>query len=558
MTTKLKSIFGKPKWITGLSLVIILLYFLPFLYQGKDSHILVHDNLDSNVTWVKTLLNSGEFFSSPDTKIQNVFNGIPRSSLYGTYDISLIWFKLFGMYYGYIFNKLLMSVIAFFGMCFLLRKIIEPEKDIEFISISVALLFALLPFWSFTMSVCGLPIVLYAFLNIRDGEKHYKNWLIIGIFAFYSSLFLSGVFFILILLCLLVYDIYRNKKINKPFVLAIGTLGILYLISHFQIFYSFLFNSDYTSHRVEMVVRELTFDESYKRAFSMFTKGQYHAHSLHNYILYPVILVGILQFFFKKRSMKYLLILIFILLTSLLYGFLNWKSMASFFTKLMSIIPIQLNRFHFLHPLFWYLLLGLALTFVARQFKFGKLIVVPILIFQLYFVLKHHEFITQKNGPAYNKFYSEELFEEAKKFIGKPQKSYRVISLGLHPSIALYNGFYTLDGYFPDYPLEHKHNFRKVIAKELDKNKKLQKYYDNWGSRCYAFSSQLARKYWDTKPRKVKKLEFDFKALKALGGEYIFSSAEIDTKNTKGIKLLKVFEHPNSQWKIHLYQIVIN
>ncbi len=557
MRSKIQSILVNSKWHIICSLFLILLYFSPFIYFGEDSHIVIHDNLDSNVSWVKTVLNSGEFFSAPNKKISQVFNGISRSSLYGTYDFSLIWFKLFGMYFGYIFNKIIMSVLGFFGMYYLLKKIITPRKSSLLIITGVALLFSLLPFWSFTLSVSGLPLLLFAFLNIRDGEKHYSNWVIIVLFPFYSSLVLSGIFFIIIMGLLFIYDLYKNRKINVPFIMGLILMGGMYLISHFPIFYSFLIDSDYVSHRTEMVIREINFNESYKRWKSMFVSGQYHAHSLHTYIIYPILLVFVIKLFIKKKDKIYIATIAFLFVTSVLYGILNWKTTVPFFSKIMAIFPLQISRFHFLHPMFWYLLLGIALVFVSKRYKYGNFLVIGILFFQLIFILKNHEFITQKDNPSYSRFYSEQLFDDINDFIGKPQDSYRVVSIGIHPSIALYNGFYTLDGYFPDYSLEYKHKFRKVISKELDKSPYLTRYFDTWGSRCYAYTRELSGAYHlNPNPKTVTNLEFDFEALKNMGGKYIISSAAIEVANIEELELLKVFEHARSEWKIRLYELV--
>lgn len=44
-------------------------------------------------------------------------------------------------------------------------------------------------------------------------------------------------------------------------------------------------------------------------------------------------------------------------------------------------------------------------------------------------------------------YYAVDLFRQIQTYIGKPQRSYRAASIGLHPSIAQYNGFYALDTY---------------------------------------------------------------------------------------------------------------
>ena len=64
------------------------------------------------------------------------------------------------------------------------------------------------------------------------------------------------------------------------------------------------------------------------------------------------------------------------------------------------------------------------------------------------------------------------LFQEIKDHIDLPLEDYRVASIGLHPAIAQYNGFYTLDSYNNFYPLTYKYQFRKIIENELEKNKR--------------------------------------------------------------------------------------
>lgn len=44
-----------------------------------------------------------------------------------------------------------------------------------------------------------------------------------------------------------------------------------------------------------------------------------------------------------------------------------------------------------------------------------------------------------------------------------------MISVGIYPAAAAYNGFHCLDGYSNNYPLEYKHAFRQIMEGELDK-----------------------------------------------------------------------------------------
>ena len=109
------------KRIILLAQFTILLYYLPYFILGENSNILIHDNLDSNVTFVEILLNNDAVFSFPSKVVNQVLNGVPRHIICATYDISLIIFKIFGVYFGYVINKLFVSLIGFWGIFLLLR-----------------------------------------------------------------------------------------------------------------------------------------------------------------------------------------------------------------------------------------------------------------------------------------------------------------------------------------------------------------------------------------------------------------------------------------------------
>jgi hypothetical protein len=164
----------------------------------------------------------------------------------------------------------------------------------------------------------------------------------------------------------------------------------------------------------------------------------------------------------------------------------------------------------------------------------------------------------RSGNPTYREFYSESLFQEIRDYIDKDQADYRVISIGLEPSISQYNGFYTLDAYLVNYPLEYKRQFRKIIEKELEKNKDLRNYYDTWGCRCYIFVDELGFETMAFKGKniKIKKMQLNTGILKSMGGEYVFSAVEITNYEENNLKLMKVFEREDSPWKIYLYKLI--
>src|SRR5699024_10753747 len=127
---------------------------------------------------------------------------------------------------------------------------------------------------------------------------------------------------------------------------------------------------------------------------------------------------------------------------------------------------------------------------------------------------------------SWNDFYATDMFSEIIDYIGKDTSTYKVGSVGLYPSIALYNGFYCIDGYSNNYSLEYKHEFRKIIAEELEKDDDLKTYFDEWGNRCYLFSSEIPFQYYFTKNSKMEIEDWDvnINQLKNMGCDYILSA----------------------------------
>ncbi|MEI6646556.1 MAG: DUF6044 family protein [bacterium] len=220
---------------------------------------------------------------------------------------------------------------------------------------------------------------------------------------------------------------------------------------------------------------------------------------------------------------------------------------------------VQWDRVHWLHPLVWYVGLAGLLVVWGRMLRprYGQIFIICILIFQGAILLGHADYIQSalSKNPSWREFYATEQFETIRNFIDKPVDKYRVVSLGLYPSIALYNGFYCLDGYCVNYSLNYKRNFRRVISGELEKSENLQSYFDNWGSRCYLFSNEVGKNFLQTKTKAISitKLDLDLNMFVQMGGQYIISAVEIKNPQKSGLKLLKVFDDPQSAWRIWLY-----
>jgi hypothetical protein len=160
----------------------------------------------------------------------------------------------------------------------------------------------------------------------------------------------------------------------------------------------------------------------------------------------------------------------------------------------------------------------------------------------------------QINQPSYIEYTDPELFTRIATHIGLPKSDYRVVSIGMHPAVSLLNGFYALDAYQTNYPLEYKKQFRRIIASELERSPELKDYFDTWGSRCYVFT-ELGQEYLLGKNSGafIETLCINTAELRRMGGKYIFSAVPI--RNAASLTLVEDGIFEGKYWKIYLYRL---
>ena len=157
--------------------------------------------------------------------------------------------------------------------------------------------------------------------------------------------------------------------------------------------------------------------------------------------------------------------------------------------------------------------------------------------------------------------YATELFKEIEDFIGKKKDDYKVINLGIHPSIAQYNGFYSIDGYIPNYPLSLHTKFQKINEKEYEKKQFFGEKNITISNGVYLISSELSQDcdeycFKKVTNKSIKKFEVNINELKKSKVEYIFSSIKIQNTDKIGIEFQEIFEKQKYPYIIYLYKII--
>ena len=555
---------------------LVVAYLAPFVVLRQNAHFTINDNLDWITAWL-VLVKSGTVFELTGT-VNQMLGELPRSCLPSGFNVITWLYLILPPFRAYLINLLLVHLTAFVGMYLLLKHYVLPASHQRWLAWAGAASFATLPFYTvYGLSIAGQPLLFYAMLNAYYDRKMTVNVLLIVIFALYSSLPLVGVFILTFLGLAALYDYWQHRMMRPKFWGAIALLSCSYVITEIWLIYNAFFSSGFVSSREEINRLLLGQARDWHGVQALIVEnlvnGQYHAVSLHKYILGIAVPLALLTGWRHKREYKSILLLLTLALgISIFYGFRYSEFFISAVAGNSFLNAFQIQRFHWLHPLLWYTIFAFCLAVIANIRYIGKIVAALLIALQLGFlfgnnieydlILKRQTDISViENGwlyenISYGEFFADSLFQKVDNYIGRPKEDYRVATIGIYPAITQYHGFYTLDGRLNIYPLAYKHAFRQIIAKELDKNQFWQNYFDNWGITCYIFPAEL--EYYQVRKAyqlKLNHLELDSQAFKKLGGEYILSAAEITNYRENGLEFLQHFSEGWSVWEIYLYRV---
>lgn len=398
-------------------------------------------------------------------------------------------------------------------------------------------------------------------------------------------------------------EFHKNKIPLTPWISFLVLLAT-YLLTNLSLIKQVLFPSTgYVSHKTEMVISPQDIFSSIKDCF---LHGISYAMSYHGIILLLGIFVLVLLVIRKELKRHQIILNLFaaILLICLFYGLYLGPQMTTLRNSVGGVLKeFNLGRIAWLLPLLWcvlgaYLIKYLfeaisAPTKISDSFSGSsnmltndisskvqekhcspiRMLSATLLVFAILgiwgiSVLLHSSLRPNLSklvkGDTYyaldwDRFFAEDIFEQIDQAIGKPKDTYHVVSVGIYPVAAAYHGFYCLDGYSNNYPLEYKHTFREVMAGELEKSDYVRDFYDNWGNRCYITTAEQANYYtfekkWNSV---IYDLDLNVEKLKELDCQYIFSAAYIMNAEEMGLSLLQdaPFETENSWYHIYVYVV---
>lgn len=608
---KLEHFLNNKRFLVGL-VVLTLGYYLWPLFSSP-LYVETFDNLDSTVVWMELLAKSGEIFSSNNTIIPNMMNGLPRSTYGSEFNILFWLYYFFPAETAFRINSFLIHVVAFISMYIFLNAYINTDKkQHNFLATISALMYAILPFWAGAgLSSALLPLYSYILLNILYRKENWYEWLILLILPFYSSFIFLYMFYIVFAGIFWVSISIKNHKIEWRLFYALSVMSIMFLLVNYRLVEAQFTDNGFISHRsVFNIYFNVSFMDAYTHAVKFFLDGwMEHQRTLMMPALLPLVLIAMLLVLFKhtlnaSRSIillllittsyvaniweillinrymmpilfvfilillwfrpqqkKFILLIALALLLSIYRGLCFYEGLSWLQEVFPILTMLNISRAAFIIPFVWYVIVFFTFLIYVQHIRYANLLIIIILFYQLYYSVQVRRFDTYHKfkTTTFESYYAPKLFSKITEDIPELIKERkRIINYGIEPSVALFNGLYTVDGYSVNYPLSYKESFRMTQETCLNNFMGSKKLYDIWGGKVYLLCVEVRpENYHIYKDRNITEMHFnaDIPGICSLGTDYLLSAHKIKDTNSTNINFIKEYHSNDSMWDIYLYKI---
>jgi hypothetical protein len=565
--------------VCGTLVFVLFVHLLPRLVLGERSIVALHDNLDSDFIYRVLINRPGKLFDY-HSQIPELLGGLPRAVYPSALKLSSLTFALFTPFWAYVVLELAVRAIAFVGLYLLITDHL-PLRPSFGQRLLIAATYATLPFFVvYDASIAAQPMVAWSLLNLWHGRQTRVSLALLFMFPFVSVFPTSGAFVIAAATLVGAAAMLHTRRLCRGLILGVAAMSLGAVISDYWLLHTLIL-PPYVSHRSVWMMPGssaiLDFTGVLRRGAYTFLFGRYHSASLHTLILCAVLGTAAVALVRKQR--RHLRWMLGILLVSALLSFSERFAAWQGFRPLWDAVPFTRTvhlRFHWFLPTLWFTVLGLIAGIWGGVWNRRHGVQVALLLNLAWVVTvpmeAEHELLpnyvaiwTRAHGGrpreiSYQEFVAKRLFDQIDAHIARPKASYRVLSLGLHPAIAVLNGFQVADGYHDNYPLEYRLRFARLNGPELQHDPELRRYFNEGGSRAYLFVAGEPRQLMDTRPpediRVLNSLALDPDALRDLGVTYIFSAYELrEHALLPFLHYEGMFKDAEAAWRVHLYRV---
>jgi hypothetical protein len=539
----------------------ILAYTLFILVQGDGVHLPIVDELESWTAYYHAMT-LRDLFAPHGATIDAIANA-PRVNFGSEFNVPILLHVLLPPVKAYALVEMLAKFTAFFGMYLLLTRDLRIADRTVAAAGALIFAFALVHHYAL-FAVSALPLVAHAWLWILEKEERPWHIAVLLAFPFFSSIpFAFATYLMLVVLG--GWHLIRGRRIRARALAVLAGMVLVAIAVDWRLFAEKFFAPTFVFHRGEFA-NAYSFDAAWAR-FLASLNGAGHEASIRPLPFIALSVAGYTLFSVWRKPVDWKPLLAAAAGVAILFvaSFVNHPLFVFVTDRALGLGDFSFERLDYLAVPAFAIAFALALAgfvqrlpepaWLARVLAVGGLAVIQ----AAYLVRLSPPLFEWRIGtPTVAEFYAPDAFEEIREAIGLPREEYRVLSLGILPSVAIYNGFRTADGYFSLYELRYKHAFRAVIAGELAKSEPLRRSFDEWGNRLYVPAAELGD--WPYGSRALRDhgpitVALDTNAATRLDAWYVISAVPIANADLLALNMLHVVESDGSLYRLYVYGI---
>lgn len=445
--------------------VSILALLLYFFLNFNGLYVEHHDNLDQHFGWYKLLSDNNAWFLGNNESIPHM-GDISRGLLLPETQLVNIIFMIFPTLLGHCILILTKFTIGYFSFVALSNYILSerylPKIYIALISISFALTSGNENLY---IAQASIPLIAYLYIKYIREQK----LVILACMFFYpilSELTRFGMFILIFMSVHCAYLLYIKDRKLKNSLVSICVLSVGYLCVEYRLILSIVLSNEDTIRKTMVTDSEGNFITVF---LSSFLKGHYHFSS-YIYVFIPLVLY-LMYYMYKERvaiPKAVYLIGLTIVFNSFIYALYTTTDVQYVFWDIVTpLAGWDFSRFIWFNSFLWHLLILILLSYTYIIEKNRKVVLILLSLQVLFTVvypkygndfyktIKCNYLTICEYNLSYNEFYSTDLFSSIKTDL-EYKGNEKVIAFGIHPSILVYNGFYTMDGYHNAYYQSYK------------------------------------------------------------------------------------------------------
>lgn len=583
MMNGIKALYEKGKDIIlpVLGLLIVSVIVLPYFILGEGSYVEIHDQVDGEIL---NYIYQAKYLFAGDI-IPEFMNGMTKASMMPPAPFGVLFYKILSPFVAFVMMQWFVVLVGFGGMYFLCKKC-SIKQEIGFL---VGILFAYMPFYpTYGLAALGQPLLILCFWKLLQPGKKLLPILGIVLYAGFSSLTLIGYLWVGLGVLSICYFALWKRDWQRAGSVATGTgvMTFVYLVTNLDLLRALGGAAGFVTHREEMKLNATV--DLWGKAKELLLEGGSYS-KVYSYLVLAFAIWIVFLWSSEKVSgkrngiyakyIKHICVLLGILFAGIGAAVLwNCEWIVAIRTRIGGIVEsFQADRVYWVFPFLWMLLLAFVLSALWHAlcehrnvfFKIMMAVFIGVLvlgegaqIFRDSTLNKNARLVLFDDYEqiTWEAIYMEETFTEIEQAIGVDKNTYSVVSLGIYPSVALYNGYTCADGYSNNYDLEYKHRFRGIMEEELTESEEVRTYFDEWGNRLYLASADYGMNAVIGKGSGVvfEQLDYSTEAMKDLNIRYFFAAAPVGNAEELGLRLVSgsPFCQDTDYYEIWVYEVL--